>query len=92
MSKNPVGHLEPIDGPDERLCDETCDYIIFVETYPYSGTVTGMDQRYGILNKMTGVVELRFGTYGEALQGLLACQEHYDRFMIEYKRKMGMLN
>lgn len=77
---------------DERLLDETVDYIIIVETYSSQRSMTGVDQGYGILNKMTGVVEMRFGVYGEALQGLLLAQDHHDKFMAEYKKKMGMLN
>lgn len=79
--------------PDERLLDETAEYIIIVETYTSNGrSLNGLEQGYGILNKMTGVVEMRFGAYGEALQGLMMAQDHYDKFMAAYKQKMGMLN
>lgn len=81
-----------VDEPDERLLDETCDYIIIVETYSSQRSMTGVDQGYAILNKMTGVVEMRFAVYGEALQGLLLAQDHHDKFMAEYKKRMGMLN
>lgn len=84
----------PSDLPEQRLLDETIDYIIIIETYlsTQGRSLTGTEQGYAILNKQTGVVEMRFGTYGDALQGLMLCQSHYDEFMAAYKQKMGMLN
>jgi len=90
--KKPEPESAEVDEHEARLLDETAEYIIIVETYASPRSINGMDQGYGILNKMTGVVEMRFGNYGEALQGLLLCQSHYDKFMTEYKKQMGMLN
>lgn len=85
--------IPPLNEPaDERLLDETIDYIIIIETYPSQHTTEGVDQRYGILNKNTGVVEMRWSCYSEALQGLLLLQEKYDEYMVVYKKKMGMLH
>lgn len=86
---------EPVvDEYEERLLDETDSYIIIIETYasPQGRSLSGLEQGYGVLNKMTGVVEMRFGAYGEALQGLMMAQDHLDKFMAIYKAKMGMLN
>lgn len=91
MSKKPPSEVA-VEEPDERLLDETIDYIIIIETYPSQRSMTGTEQGYGVLNKMTGVVEMHFGAYGEALQGLMMAQDHLDKFMAVYKEKMGMLN
>lgn len=85
--------IPPLNEPaDERLLDESIDYLIIVETYGTPHTMTGTDQRYGILNKNTGVVEMRWNCYSEALQGMMLLQDQYDKHMTDYKRKMGMLN
>ncbi len=81
-----------VEEPSERQLDESCDYLIIIETYPSPMTQTGIDQRYAILNKNTGVVEMRWNCYSEALQGLMLLQDQFDKHMTEYKRKMGMLN
>lgn len=95
MSKKhaPPEEVKP-EEPPERLLDETIDYIIIVETYYSQGgrSLTGQEQGYAILNKNTGVVEMRWGCYSEALQGLMMLQEQYDKYMTIYKTKMGMLN
>lgn len=88
----PSKPVEDLEQPRERELDETIDYLIIVENYASARSMTGMDQGYGILNKNTGVVELRFGAYSEALQGLMVCQDSYDKYMTIYKTKMGMLN
>lgn len=72
--------------------DQTIDYAIIVEHYQSQRSLTGQDSGYGILNKNTGVVEMRWSCYSEALQGLILCQETYDKYMTIYKQKMGMLN
>jgi len=82
----------PVDEPPERHLDETCDYIIVVETYWNQRSMDGRDQGYGILNKHTGVVEMRWACYSEALQGLMLLQENYDKYMTIYKKSQGMLN
>lgn len=81
-----------VDEPSERLLDESVDYIIIIETYSSPNSMIGLDQRYGILNKNTGVVEMRWNLYSEALQGLMLLQDQYDKHMTAYKQKMGMLN
>lgn len=81
-----------VDEPSERLLDETEDYIIIVETYSSQRSMTGTDQGYGILNKHTGVVEMRWACYAEALQGLILLQDQMDKWMTAYKKRMGMLN
>lgn len=81
-----------VDEIDERLLDETVDYIIIIETYSSPNSMIGLDQRYGILNKNTGVVEMRWNLYSEALQGLMLLQDQYDKHMTAYKQKMGMIN
>lgn len=92
MSKKNKKPEPEVDEPKEILLDETCDYIITIETYPDQSSMTGGRQGYGCLNKMTGVVELRFGCYSEAIQGILMLQDQYDKHMAVYKQKMGMLN
>lgn len=92
MSKKKPPEPVKVDEPSEALLDETIDYIIIVETYSSQRSLTGTDQGYACLNKNTGVVELRFGAYSEALQGLMMLQDAYDKYYTEYKKKMGMLN
>ena len=91
MSKKVEKPVE-VDDPPERHLDETCDYLIIVETYSSQRSMTGTDQGYGILNKNTGVVEMRWACYSEALQGLMLCQESHDKYMAIYKRSQGMIN
>lgn len=92
MSKKEKPPEVAVSEPDERLLDETIDYIVIVEAFPSSMTLMGTDQRYGILNKQTGVVEMRFNCYSEAIQGLMLCQDSYDKWYTVYQKKMGMIN
>lgn len=93
MGKKPKLDEEvKVDEPVERLLDESCDYLIIIETFHSQMTLDGRDQRYAILNKNTGVVEMRWNCYSEALQGLMLLQDQYDKYQTLYKQKMGMLN
>lgn len=92
MSKKPKLEVESPETPKELELEETADYVIIVEAFHSSRSVGGIDAGYGILNKHSGVVDLRFGNYAEALQGLIMLQEAYDKYMAEFKRKTGGLN
>lgn len=90
--KKPDPEPTVIDEPEQTIFDETIDYLIVLDAYASQRSITGMEQGYGVMNKNTGVIELRFGTYAEALSGLMVLQDKYDEYMVLYKRKMGMLN
>lgn len=91
MPKRKVPARELPEDP-ERILDQTTDFEIIVEAYLSNRSITGTDLGYGIRNKKTGVVEMRWGAYSEALQGLTMLQGALDRFQAEFVGKQKRLN
>lgn len=80
-----------LDEPPETIYDETEDYEIFVEIHLSNRSVSGLDTAYGIRHKRTGVVEMRWGGYAEALQGIVALQDHLDKCQYDFAKSRGKI-
>lgn len=80
--------------PEEReiTFDQTNDFEIVVERYLSQRSVSGTDSGYGVRNKRTGVVEMRWGAYSEALQGLTLLQEALDKQQAAFEATHKRLN
>lgn len=90
MGPPPPSHTEvSLDEPNELVLDETENYEICVETCLSPRSVSGLDQNYAIRNKTTQVVEMRWGAYAEALQGILVLQQGLDKFQYEFAKATG---
>lgn len=79
MAKKQAPKEEQVAEERELVFDKTNDFEIIVERYLSQRSVSGTDSGYGIRNKRTGVVEMRWGAYSEALQGLTLLQEALDK-------------
>jgi hypothetical protein len=84
--REPIGPLEP------RIFDATVDYEIILEEYRSDRSRTGMDTGYGIRNKRTGSVEMRFGAYAEAMSWMMILQSKLDEQMVLFHQTQGTLN
>jgi hypothetical protein len=85
-------NLEKVAEERELILEETNDFEIVIEQYVNQRSVTGVDLGYGIRNKRTGVIEMRWGAYAEALQGLMLLQESLDKFQSQFEAKQGKLH
>lgn len=92
MSKRKAPVEEQIQEEREIILDSTTDFEIVIEAYINPRSVTGTDMGYGIRNKRTQVVEMRWGAYSEALQGLQVLQESLDKFTAQFSKYNGKLN
>lgn len=76
----------------EIVLDSTDGFEIIIEPYVNPRCLSGQDNGYGIRNKRTGVIEMRWGAYSEALQGLLMLQDSLDKFQGQFEKKTGKLH
>lgn len=76
-----------LDQAPETVLDSTTDFEIFIEPHLSNRSLSGLDLGYGVRNKNTKVVEMRWGAYSEAIQGLMVLQENYDKYMSIYNKK-----
>jgi len=80
------------DPPEPRVFDATDDYEIVLEDYISQRSRTGVDTGYGIRNKRTGSIEMRFGAYAEALSWMMILQEKLNEQMVIFHQTQGKLN
>lgn len=92
MSKKKAPEEERIAEQRELSFDSTDGYEIIVEEYVNQRSPTGIDESYGIRNKRTGVIEMRWGAYSEALQGILVLQDSLDKYQAVFEKARGKLN
>lgn len=80
--------------PEERELplDQTEGFEIVIERYVSPRSVSGEDLGYGVRNKKTGVTEMRWGAYSEALQGLMLLQNNLDRHLATFLASQKRLN
>lgn len=76
----------------EITLDQTEGFEIVIETFLSNRSSSGTDKGYGIRNKRTGVVEMRWGAYSEAIQGLAIAQENLDKHQSAFEKSTGRLN
>jgi hypothetical protein len=83
-----------VEAPSERevQLEQTQDFEIIIERYASPRSLTGADSGYGVRNKLTGVVELRFNAYSEALQALGILQSQLDLHMRNFLEQQHRMN